>query len=192
MTPTSTTTPRAVGKAASRQSGAWKARALATRASRRGPALISGCPPPADRPVIPWTGTARRRALVVRPGDGQGGAAAGYPRTPKGSSMQPAQPPHGVPYDPFNPPPAAIKQAAELLARELMYRGVKPEVHNQPEHRAYLVVVPSRHGTLMVEVREGFYTWDDSAAHHGARSHALWGDHTDAAVRVIATAQGPG
>lgn len=95
----------------------------------------------------------------------------------------------GLPFDPFNPPPAAVKAAAELLARELMWRGVKPTVHNQPANHAYLVVVPCGYSELMVEVRECFYTWDDPAAEGGRRSHALWGNHANAADRILATAR---
>lgn len=95
----------------------------------------------------------------------------------------------GLPFDPFNPPPAAIKIAAELLARELMYRGVKPSVHKQPEHHAYVVVIPGGYSELMVDVRASFYTWPDAAAEYGGLSHALWGNHADAAERILATAR---
>lgn len=95
----------------------------------------------------------------------------------------------GFPFDPFNPPPAAIKTAAELLALELMYRAVKPSVHNQPAHHAYVVVVPGGYTELMVDVRASFYTWPDPAAAYGGLSHALWGNHVDAANRILITVE---
>lgn len=97
----------------------------------------------------------------------------------------------GLPFDPFNPPLAAAKAAAGLLAQELMYRSVKPSVHKQSEHHAYVVVVPGGYAELMVDVRASFYTWRDPAAAYGGLSHALWGNHVDAANRILITAKGP-
>lgn len=93
----------------------------------------------------------------------------------------------GIPFDPFNPPQAVIKSAAERLAQELMYRGVNPSVHNQPVRHAYVVAVPGGHTELMVDVRACFYTWRDPASEYFGLSHAVWGDHADAADRILAT-----
>lgn len=96
----------------------------------------------------------------------------------------------GLPFDPFNPPLAAVKAAAGLLAQELMYWGVKPSVHKQSEHHAYVVVVPGGYTELMIDVRASFYTWPDPTAAYGGLSHALWGNHADAAKRILITAKG--
>lgn len=99
----------------------------------------------------------------------------------------------GFPFDPFDPPPEVIKTAAELLARELADRGVEPSVYDrpgQPGRRAYVVVVPGGYTELVVEVAGCFYSWDDPAAERGGRSHAVWGDHADAATRILATVRG--
>lgn len=93
------------------------------------------------------------------------------------------------PFDPFHPPREMVKAAAELLARELMFRGVKPTVVSQPANHAYLVIVPRGSSELMVDVRASFYTWNDPAADHGGRSHAQWGNHANAADRILATAR---
>ena len=119
---------------------------------------------------------------------GQRPGVAGLPQPWQGSPMRSDQNRYGA-FDPLDPPSAAIRQAADLLVRELLFRGVKPEVHNQPANRAYLAVVPGRYRKLVVEIRGSFYSWEDARAEFGGRSHALWGDHANAARRVIAAAR---
>ena len=107
-------------------------------------------------------------------------------RVSQGSIMRPDQNPHGMAFDPLDPLPAVIRQAADLLARELFFRGVRPEVHNQPANRAYLVIVPGRYRRLVVEVRGSFYSWEDAHSEYGGFSHALWGNAAETADRVLA------
>lgn len=187
-------TPQTAGRAAVRWSGDPRARGFAARA-RCGPAPAQVGLSSADRRAILPAGPAGGRATrgvrpVDRRCDGRGEAAVRPPIAhAREATVEIVE--SGLPFDPFNPPLAAVKAAAGLLAQELMYRGAKPSVHNQPAHHAYVVVVPGGYTELMVDVRASFYTWPDPAATYGGLSHALWGDHVDAANRILIAAKGP-